>query len=161
MKLDSGEQIFHFELLDLNELSRNIVGDWITVLENNNFDYEFDIPETECLIRIDANAYGRILNNLFQNILIHSKGSKLTLKLFENDLQVQITVTDNGRGITPDHLPHIFERMYQCDPSRSAKGNGLGLSIVKELVAAHKGTITADSTPDNGTAFTISFPKAL
>ena len=161
VKLDSGEQIFHFELFDLNELSRNIVGDWITVLENNNFDYEFDIPETECLIRIDSNAYGRILDNLFQNILIHSKGSKMTLNIFENDLQVQITITDNGRGIAPDHLPHIFERMYQCDPSRSAKGNGLGLSIVKELVAAHNGTITADSTPDNGTAFTISFPKAL
>ncbi|MCI8389066.1 MAG: HAMP domain-containing histidine kinase [Clostridiales bacterium] len=161
VKLDSGEQIFHFELLDLNELSRNIVGDWITVLESNHFDYECDIPETEWLIRIDSNAYGRILNNLFQNILIHSKGSKMTLHIFEDDVQVQITITDNGRGIDPEHLPHIFERMYQCDPSRSAKGNGLGLSIVKELVAAHKGTISVDSTPDNGTAFTISFPRTL
>ena len=59
------------------------------------------------------------------------------------------------------HLSHIFERMYQCDQSRSAKGNGLGLSIVKELVAAHKGTIAVDSAPDQGAVFTILFPKSL
>ena len=161
VKLDSGEQIFHFEVLDLNELSRNIIVDWISVLENSNFDYAFDIPETEYLMRIDANAYSRILNNLLQNVLIHSKGSKIVFHVFEDNLQAKITITDNGKGISPDHLPHIFERMYQCDQSRSAGGNGLGLSIVKELVAAHKGTITVDSTPDRGTTFTLLLPKSL
>ena len=161
VKLDSGEQIFHFEVLDLNELSRNIIVDWISVLENSNFDYAFDIPETEYLMRIDANAYSRILNNLLQNVLIHSKGSKIVFHVFEDNLQAKITMTDNGKGISPDHLPHIFERMYQCDQSRSAGGNGLGLSIVKELVAAHKGTITVDSAPDRGTTFTLLLPKSL
>ena len=161
VKLDSGEQIFHFEVLDLNELSRNIIVDWISVLENSNFDYAFDIPETEYLMRIDTNAYSRILNNLLQNALIHSKGSKISFHIFENDLQVKITMTDNGKGISPDHLPHIFERMYQCDQSRSAGGNGLGLSIVKELVTAHKGKITVDSTPNKGSTFTLLFPKSL
>ena len=161
VKLDSGEQIFHFEVLDLNELSRNIIVDWISVLENSNFDYVFDIPETEYLMRIDANTYSRILNNLLQNALIHSKGSKISFHIFENDLQVKITMTDNGKGISPDHLPHIFERMYQCDQSRSAGGNGLGLSIVKELVTAHKGKITVDSTPNKGSTFTLLFPKSL
>lgn len=161
VKLDSGEQIFHFEILDLNELSRNIIVDWISVLENSNFDYVFDIPETEYLMRIDANAYSRILNNLLQNVLIHSKGSNIIFHVFEDGLQAKITITDNGKGISPDHLPHIFERMYQCDQSRSDGGNGLGLSIVKELVAAHKGKITVDSTPNKGTAFTLLFPKSL
>ena len=161
VKLDSGEQIFHFEVLDLNELSRNIIVDWISVLENSNFDYAFDIPGAEYLMRIDANAYSRILNNLLQNVLIHSKGSKIVFHVFEDNMQAKITITDNGKGISPDHLPHIFERMYQCDQSRSAGGNGLGLSIVKELVAAHKGTITVDSTPDRGTTFTLLLPKSL
>jgi len=161
VKLDSGEQIFHFEISDLNELSRNIIVDWISVLENSNFDYAFDIPETEYLMRIDTNAYSRILNNLLQNVLIHSKGSKIIFHVFEDDLQAKITITDNGKGISPDHLPHIFERMYQCDQSRSAGGNGLGLSIVKELVAAHKGTITVDSTPNRETTFTLLLPKSL
>ena len=96
-----------------------------------------------------------------QNILIHIKGSNMSFRIFENDLQAEITIADNGEGISSDHLPHIFERMYQCDPSRSTRGNGLGLSIVKELVAAHKGTIAARSTPGQGTAFTIVFPKSL
>ena len=161
VKLDSGEQIFCFELLDLNEVSRNIIADWISVLENSDFKYEFDIPETEYLMRIDVNAYSRILNNLLQNVLIHSKGNKVIFCISENDRQARITLADNGRGISPDHLPHIFERMYQCDQSRSAKGNGLGLSIVKELVAAHKGTIAADSTLDKETIFTILLPKSL
>ena len=161
VKLDSGEQIFRFEVLDLNELTRNIIVDWISILENNNFEYEFDIPETEYLMRIDVNAYSRILNNLLQNVLTHSKGNKVIFRISENDQQARITLVDNGRGISPDHLPHIFERMYQCDQSRSAKGNGLGLSIVKELVTAHKGTIIADSTPDKETIFTILLPKSL
>ena len=161
VKLDSGEQIFRFEILDLNELSRNIIVDWISVLENSNFEYEFDIPETEYFMRIDVNAYSRILNNLMQNVLVHSKGSKMIFRISENDLQVKIAIADNGKGISPDDLPHIFERMYQCDQSRSAKGNGLGLSIVKELVAAHKGTITVDSTPNRGTTFTLLLPKSL
>lgn len=69
VKLDSGEQIFHFEKFDLNELSRNIIADWIPVLESNHFEYEFVIPETEYFIRLDVNAYTRVLNNLFQNII--------------------------------------------------------------------------------------------
>ena len=65
------------------------------------------------------------------------------------------------KGIASDKLPHIFERLYQCDNSRSTKGNGLGLAITKELVNAHKGTITANSILNHGTEFILSFPKAL
>jgi signal transduction histidine kinase len=160
-KLDSGEQVFHFELFDLNELSRNIIADWVPILENSHFEYEFDIPETEYSMYIDTNAYTRILNNLLQNIITHSDGDKMALRIFENEQQAKIVIIDNGKGISSDKLPHIFERMYQCDHSRTAKGNGLGLAIAKELISVHKGTITADSTPDRGTAFTILFSKAL
>ncbi|MHA6532031.1 sensor histidine kinase [Paenibacillus sp. BAC0078] len=161
VKLDSGEQVFHFELFDLNELSRNIIADWVPILENSHFEYEFDIPETEYSMRIDANSYTRILNNLLQNIITHSEGDKMALRIFENKQKAKIVITDNGKGISPDSLPHIFERMYQCDHSRVAKGNGLGLAIAKELVSVHKGTITADSTPGTETIFTILLPKAL
>ena len=161
VKLDSGEQVFHFELFDLNELSRNIIADWIPILENSHVAYEFDIPETEYSMRIDANAYTRILNNLLQNMMTHSEGNHMALHVFENEQQAKIVITDNGKGISSDDLPHIFERMYQCDNSRSAKGNGLGLSITKELVSAHKGTITAESISGSETTFTILLPKAL
>ena len=147
VKLDAKEQVFHFELCDFNELTRNIVAEWV--------------PTFEYFLRIDPHSYTRILNNLFQNVLMHSGGNKLTLKLLENEQQVEIIISDNGKGISSSDIPHIFERMYQCDSSRSARGNGLGLSITTELVNAHNGKIKADSNPGMGATFTILFPKAL
>ena len=161
VKLDAKEQVFHFELYDFNELTRNIAAEWIPTLERSHFEYDFDIPEDEYSLRIDPHSYTRILNNLFQNALTHSSGNKLTLQLLENEKQVKIIISDNGKGIFPSDIPHIFERMYQCDSSRSAGGNGLGLSITKELVNAHNGKIKADSKPGIGTIFTIIFPKSL
>ena len=161
VKLDAGEQIFHFEVCDLNELSRDIMADWVPLLENHDLSYEIEIPETEYMTRVDSTAYTRILNNLLQNILTHSDASKVFLTVTETEQQAKIVVADNGNGIAASDLPHIFERMYQCDHSRSAKGNGLGLSIAKELVSIHKGTITAASVPGNGTTFIIILPKAL
>lgn len=161
VKLDAREQLFHFEVYDINELSRSIVADWIIVIENNNFDYEINIPETECLVRIDANSYTRILNNLFQNVIAHSKGTKLIFDLYEDEKQVTIKVSDNGIGIPIDEQSHIFERMYRGDKSRMTTGAGLGLSITKELVAVHNGTIDVKSVLKNHTTFTIIFPKSL
>lgn len=161
VKLDAGEQIFHFELCDLNELSRNIMADWVPLLESHDLTYEIEIPETEYMTRVDSTAYTRILNNLLQNILTHSVVSQVSLTVTETEQQAKIVVADNGKGISVSDLPHIFERMYQCDHSRAAKGNGLGLSIAKELVSVHKGTITAASIPGAGTTFTIMLPKAL
>ena len=161
VKLDAGEQTYHFEQLDLNELTRSIIADWIPTWENSHFKYEIEIPETEYWMDIDIHAYTRILNNLFQNILKHSDGNRLTLRITEEGSLAQIEVSDNGIGILPSSLPHIFERMYQCDDSRLADGNGLGLAIVKELVSAHKGKIKAESAPSAGVTFTITFRKAL
>lgn len=161
VKLDAGEQIFHFEVCDVNELSRSIAADWIIIIENNNFDYEIDIPETECFARIDVNSYTRILNNLFQNVISHSKGTKLIFDLYEDEKQVTVKVSDNGIGIQSDELSHIFERMYRGDKSRMTAGAGLGLSITKELVAIHNGTIDVESILKGSTTFTIILPKSL
>ena len=161
VKLDAGEQIFHFELCDLNELSRNIMADWVPLLESHDLTYEIEIPETEYMTRVDSTAYTRILNNLLQNILTHSVASQVSLTVTETEQQAKIVVADNGKGISASDLPHIFERMYQCDHSRAAKGNVLGLSIAKELVSVQKGTIAAASIPGAGTTFTIMLPKAL
>ena len=161
VKLDAGEQIFHFEVCDLNELSRDIMADWVPLLENDGLSYDIEIPETEYMTRVDPTAYARILNNLLQNILTHSDAKQVYLTVTETKQQAKIIVADNGKGISASDLPHIFERMYQCNHARSGKGNGLGLSIAKELVGVHKGTITAASTPGTGTTFTIILPKAL
>lgn len=161
VKLDAKEQIFYFEICDFNELTRNIVAEWVPTLECRHFEYDFDIPEDEYSLRVDPHAYTRILNNLFQNALVHSGGNKLVLQLLEREQEVKIIISDNGKGISSDDIPHIFERMYQCDRSRSLGGNGLGLSITMELVNALGGKIKADSEQGMGAIFTIVFPKSL
>lgn len=161
VKLDAGEQIYHFNVIEINELSRNIVAEWIPILESAGMEYHIDIAEDDCFVRADSNAYTRIMNNLLQNVVIHSNATHLTLCISNDEQRIKITVADNGRGISSSDLPHIFERMYQGDHSRSVKGNGLGLSIAKELVTAHKGTITAASVPGTETTFTVLLPKAL
>ena len=76
--------------------------------------------------------------------------------------RVIVDVEDNGRGIPAQDLPHLFERFYRPDVSRSraSGGSGLGLSIVKGLVEAHGGTVTVRSTEGEGTLFRIELPEA-
>lgn len=163
VKLDAKEQLFQFEICDLNELTRGILADWIPVLEDKHFIYEINIPDAECNIYLDKNAYKRILNNLLQNVLFHSGGDRFAVQIYKSAQQVNIFVSDNGIGIKENDLPHIFKRLYKCDESRSHGGSGLGLAIVKELTEAHHGTICVESTPKSNTVFTITLPleKAL
>lgn len=98
VKLDAGEQIFHFELCDLNELSRNIMADWVPLLESHDLTYEIEIPETEYMTRVDSTAYTRILNNLLQNILTHSVASQVSLTVTETEQQAKLLLPIMGKG---------------------------------------------------------------
>lgn len=161
MKLDSKECFFLFEKNDINELSRSIILDWIPMLEEYGFTYNFIIPETELFLKLDTNAFTRILNNLIQNVIVHSNGNRIDIEVVSEYNSVVIKVSDNGKGISKPDIPHIFDRLYQCDKSRSVKGNGLGLSIVRELVKAHSGEIEVLSVPNQITTFKVILPLAL
>ena len=71
---------------------------------------------------------------------------------------MKLLLSDNGVGIEKEDLKHIFERLYKCDKGRSEKGSGLGLSIVHQLAEKMGGSITVESQPGKGTAFTLIFP---
>ncbi|MCM1992422.1 sensor histidine kinase [Oceanirhabdus seepicola] len=161
MKLDSKERIFLFEKTDVNELSRSIILDWIPMLEQCGFTYNFIIPETELFLNLDTNAFTRILNNLIQNVIVHSNGNSIDVEVVSQYNSTVIKVSDNGKGISECDLPHVFDRLYKCDKSRSIKGSGLGLSIVRELVKAHSGKIEVFSIPNQITIFKVILPLAL
>ena len=157
-KLGSNEFSMNIAEIDLTELTRNILIDWIPIFEDTQVDFTIDIPEQPFRVQIDPDGYMRILNNLIQNVISHSHADKIEIALSEQNGNIKILLSDNGIGIDKEDLKHIFDRLYKCDKGRSEKGSGLGLSIVHELVEKLNGTITADSTPGKGTIFTLFFP---
>lgn len=157
-KLGSDEFSMNIATLDLTELTRKILIDWIPVLENEQIDLAADIPERPFWVSLDPDGYMRILNNLMQNVISHSHAKNIEISLSGQGRGVKICLADDGVGIDREDLKHIFERLYKCDEGRSEKGSGLGLSIAHRLTEKMGGMITADSVPGNGTVFTLVFP---
>ena len=116
---------------------------------------------SERQVNIDRTRIEQVMNNLLQNAVEHTPtGGRIDVALIETEEITSVTVADTGEGIPGEHLPHVFDRLYRVDPSRtrSTGGVGLGLTIAKQLVEAHGGTICAESTLGTGSRFTISLP---
>lgn len=157
-RLNSNELSIHIERVELAELTRNVLKDWIPIFEENHLDYEIEIPEKPLYAEVDLDGYARIINNLVQNVIAHSRASQIKLEMARNEKEIEINIADNGIGIEEVDLPHIFERLYKCDKGRSDKGSGLGLSIVGQMTEKMDGRITVQSEPNQYTIFTVCFP---
>ncbi|MDE5598264.1 MAG: HAMP domain-containing histidine kinase [Lachnospiraceae bacterium] len=160
-KLNSNEFALEISTVEIAELTRNILIDWIPILEDKQIEYMIDIPEQPFRVQLDPDAYMRILNNLMQNAVAHSHADKIEITLSEHDNKIQILLVDNGIGMEKEDVKHIFERLYKCDKGRSEKGSGLGLSIVHQLTEKMNGQITAESEPGSGTTFALLFPRLM
>lgn len=113
-------------------------------------------------IDADPGRLEQALQNLVANALRHTPaGGEVAVTASAAPGRVVLRVRDTGEGIPPDHLPHIFDRFYRADPSRTGAsgGSGLGLSIVKEIVERHGGTVDVTSTRGQGTVFEIGLPQ--
>ena len=110
----------------------------------------------------DSDKIKQVVLNLFHNAVQHtdSEQGKIHVSLHASNTQAELTVRDNGIGISAEHLPHIFDRFYRSDSSRTRKygGSGLGLSITKSIVDAHGGEIKVKSRLGEGTAFIVTLP---
>jgi signal transduction histidine kinase len=110
----------------------------------------------------DRDALKQVLLILLDNALVHTpRGATINVTTAIADQQVAICVRDTGLGITPSVLPHIFERFYRADVSRTGRSTGLGLSIAKELVEAQDGALTVESQVGQGSVFTVTLPQAV
>lgn len=159
-KLNSNEFALEMRTVEGTELTRDALIDWIPLLEEQQMEYCIEIPEQPFRVRLDPDAYRRILNNLIQNVIAHSHADTLSISLSRQGQSMTVVVADNGIGIEREDLKHIFDRLYKCDKGRSEKGSGLGLSIARQLAEKMNGTIGAESTPGRGTTFTLRFPLA-
>lgn len=157
-KLHSGEATLDPTLQELGELTRQVLVDWVPLLEEARIDYEVDIPEAPFWVVVDREGYHRVLNNLLQNVLAHSQATKILVSVQRDAGEILVRIADNGIGISKEALVHIFDRLYKCDTSRTSCGSGLGLSIAQQLVEKMDGRIAAQSKPSYGTAFSLRFP---
>jgi signal transduction histidine kinase len=111
-------------------------------------------------ITADRNRLQLLLSNLLDNAIKYTpEGGRVEIRAEFAPAEVRIMVEDSGIGISPEDLPRIWERLYRGDKSRSQRGQGLGLSLVKAFVEAHEGNVTAEAAPEGGTIFTVTLPQ--
>lgn len=147
-----------FDLLDLIQQQLN---NFQAEFLNKRVKIEFDGEPV--VLYADRDKISQVVVNLLSNALKYtSEGDVVQLRLESNREQATLRVWDTGIGIDPDDLPHVFERFYRADKSRTREtgGAGVGLAIVKAIVAAHAGSITVDSAKNEGTTFTVTLPRA-
>ncbi|MHB9026504.1 MAG: ATP-binding protein [Armatimonadota bacterium] len=119
------------------------------------------MPVTLPTLQVDSDRLERILTNLLSNALKYSDpGMPVQVCLQPQEGELCIAVTDQGRGIAPDHVPHLFGKFYRADSSRKAEGIGLGLYITKLMVEAHGGRIWVESEVGKGSTFSFTLPVA-
>ncbi|MGH7325019.1 MAG: sensor histidine kinase [Candidatus Rokuibacteriota bacterium] len=121
-----------------------------------------DCPDGPCRAQVDPDAFDRIVKNLVSNAIKYSPaGSRVMVSARADGAGLAFTVADEGRGIAPDALPHVFDPYYRAPgAAEAARGVGLGLALVKALVEAHGGRIGVASVAGRGTRVTFTLPAA-
>lgn len=112
------------------------------------------------IVNGDPMRLEQALQNLAANALRHTpSGGRIDISAVSQPPDIVMTVRDVGSGISPEHLPFVFDRFYKADPARGAGGSGLGLSIVKAIIEKHGGTVSVESRAGDGTTFVIRLPN--
>lgn len=157
-KLNSDEFAMTIQRTEAAELTRNILIDWIPLLEDQSIEYSIEIPNQAVIANLDPDSYLRIINNLLQNVITHSQADSVDILLTKREDIMQLSISDNGVGIGKEDLKQIFSRLYKCDKSRSDKGSGLGLSIAYQLTEKMGGQLSVESSSGQGATFILTLP---
>src|SRR5215468_291650 len=155
-------------LVDLVPIIRQVADGLEPLARERQVDVEAHLPEAPVMIAGDREELLRLFENLIENALKYGASGGLvvvSLSLVppgDAAPEIRVMVRDFGPGIAPEHLPRLTERFYRVDvgDSRSQGGTGLGLSLVKHILARHRGRLLIESAPKNGATFTACFPQA-
>jgi heavy metal sensor kinase len=160
-KTESGVHQLEYREVDMASLVRDACELLETVAEDKGLSLACEAPESFPFV-VDQRMIQRILTNLLDNALKYTpSGGAVRVSLSEEDGgKAVVAVRDTGPGIPPGDLPHVFERFYRSDHSRSQPGTGLGLSLARALARAHQGDITVTSTLGQGSIFTLILPRS-
>jgi signal transduction histidine kinase/ligand-binding sensor domain-containing protein/CheY-like chemotaxis protein len=153
---------------DIGQHVREICLNYKELYRNPKVQFVYNIAENLPSVWFDSEIITTILNNYLSNAIKYTEqGSITTTVQAEADRCIRISVADTGYGISPDALPHIFERYYQANGSHQASGTGIGLALVKSLADLHEAQVSVDSHEGQGSRFTLSldihnnYPNAL
>lgn len=161
-RADAGRLDLRMQPVDLAESVRRAAS--ATILPSQRIDLSLDVPADVPRVHGDPDRIEQIFRNLLSNAARHTPpGGCITVNVRPNGDTIQVAVSDTGAGIDPAHLPHVFDRFYRADESRARAtgGAGLGLAIVRQLVTAHGGSVTAESAGvGKGARFTVTLPTS-
>lgn len=159
-KYEGENLIINKESFDVSELIQHLIQNYEADFLNKGIDLEF-YGEQE-IILADKDKFSQVLVNLLSNALKYTpEGGKVEIEVKGSEDITEIKIKDNGNGIPTEDLPYIFERFYRADKSRNrlTGGAGIGLTIAKAIIEAHKGKIEVQSKLNEGTEFIVSLPK--
>lgn len=158
-RLDAGQETFRRDPFDLSETTRESIELIHPLADDRRITIRPEL--TACPCNGDAERIGQVITNLLTNAVVHTHpGGEVRVTVQPGDGLALLTVVDEGPGIAPADLPHIFDRFYRADKSRSRGGTGLGLAISQAIAEAHGGSIRAASIPEKQTTFTLQLPSA-
>jgi signal transduction histidine kinase len=156
---ETGTMKLQIEEVELNRLIEDVVDLYRYVAEEKGIAIHATLSG-DLRIFTDPGRVQQVLANLLDNAIKYTPtGGKVDVEASQRPGQVIITVTDTGIGVPEDELPNIWERLYRGDKSRSERGMGLGLSIVRSLVKALGGDVEVQSTQGTGSTFTVHIPQ--
>lgn len=161
-KLESGDMDIELSRIDVCEVCRESILDFYGILTNKIFQVDIDIPETSVYVHGNKEAIQRILFNLISNVIRYgADGKYLGISLRTDKNAVFIDVIDKGKGIDKNFAASVFDRLFTMEDSRNRniQGNGLGLTISKNLALQLGGDIILDSTPNIKTVFSVKLKK--
>jgi two-component system phosphate regulon sensor histidine kinase PhoR len=158
-RLETGQAPMHLAPISLEDVVIEEIERFRPIAERSGIDLKTDFTEGLPAITADRKMVGQVVSNLVSNALHASDvGDIVGVNITRTSKGVDLSVTDTGRGIDAEYVPHVFERFYKVDASRSGSGTGIGLAIVKHIAQAHDGDVRVESAPGNGSMFTVSFP---
>jgi len=159
--LESQRAHLALEFISLHAIVKIAIEELTQQAQAKSITISLKIPESFPKVKADAQRLYQVFVNLLDNAIKYiQRGGHVVVSSKEHEEEMEVCVADDGPGIAPEHLSHLFERFYRVDKARSREvgGTGLGLSIVKHIVQAHGGRVKAENKSDGGSAFYFTLP---